>query len=313
MLITLLGSYITHSLHEAAPTAPTDSPQSLTCRALSPPTPIPLLTPLSPPRHPLFPRLGPLPPAIEETVDSNRWEHTVSVISKDRIRKEMDDEFRLGVVARGKGSGPHQPGELRLETRATVSPGLLLASASSTVPPTLVSSASLPRYILGLVRAPPEPINTTGSWSHMGTNQYSSIYYVKLPILLPSNATQTLGESSQHGWPSAKGNLGVENDLWLNGSVENGRGETKARSAVYWRSANSCEGDEPLRLEQYDQLEAVEWEVVQDNQDGPPATFNTPSVSNPEPLTEALVIRQFASAFFDIIGSQLVPTAVQGV
>lgn len=228
----------------------------------------------------------------------------------------MDDEFRLGVVARGKGSGPRQPGELRLETRATVSPGLLLASASSTVPPTLISSASLPRYILGLVCAPPEPTNTTGSWSHMGTNQYSSIYYVELPILLPSNATQRSGVSSQQGLPPAKGNLGVENDLWLNGSVGNGLGGTKARSAVYWRSASSCEGDEPLRLEQYDQLEAVEWEIVQDNQDGPPSTFNIPSVSNPEPLTarkSALVIRQFASAFFDMIGSQLVPTAVQGV
>jgi len=271
---------------------------------------------MSPPRHPLLPRLGPLPPAIEETVDSDRWEDTISEISKDRIRKEMDDEFRLEIVARGKGSGPHQPWELRLETKATATPGLPLALVSSSVPPMLVCSSSLPRHIQGLVRAPPEPIDTTGSWSHIGIIQYSSIYYVELPIFLPANATQTLGVSSQQVLPSAKGQMGVENDLWLIGSVENGLGETKARSAVYWKSASSNEGDEPLRLEQYDQLEAVEWEVVQDNQGRPPATSNIPPVTNPEPLKArklALVIRQFASGFFDIIGSQLVPTAVQGV
>jgi hypothetical protein len=285
-------------------------------RIISPPTPIPLLTPLSPPRHPLLPRLGPLPPDIEKTIDSDKWKDAISEISKDRIRKEMDDEFRLDVIARGKGSGPHQPGGLRLETRATVPPGIPLALASSTVPPTLIGLASLTRHIQSLVRIPPEPIGTTDSWHRMGTSQYSSMYYVELPIFLPANATHTLGVSPQQVLPSAKGQLGVENDLWLTGSVENGRGETNARSAVYWRSASSSEGDEPLRLEQYDQLEAVEWEVVQDNQGSPPAAFNIPSIANPGPLTArklALVIRQFASGFFDIIGSQLVSTAVQGV
>ena len=312
MLITSLGSYITHNLHEAAPTAPADSLHSLTYRTISPPTPIPLLTPLSPPRHPLLPRLVPLPPAFEVTVDSGRWEDTISVINKDRIRKEMDDEFRLGVVTRGKGGGVHPPGELRLETRGTGHPGLLLALASSRVPPTLVSSARLPRHIESLVHAPPEPIDTTGQSSRMGLYRYSSIYYVELPII-----TQTPGVSSQHALPSAKGRLGIENDLWLSRSeLQTGLGETEARSAVYWRSASPSEGDEPLHLEQYDQLEAVEWEVMQDNQGGPPATSNIPLGANPEPLTaqkSALVIRQFASGFFDIIESQLSPTAVQGV
>ena len=272
---------------------------------------------MSPPRHPLLPRLVPLPPAFEETVDSGRWEDTISVISKDRIRKEMDDEFRLGVVTRGKGSGLNPPGELRLETWATDHPGLLLALASSTVPPALVSSACLPRHIQGLVHAPPEPIDTAYQSSHMGIYQCSSIYYVELPIMHPANATQTPGVSSQHVLPSAKGRLGIENDLWLSRSVlQTGPGETKARSAVYWRSASPSEGDEPLHLEQYDQLEAVEWEVMLDSQDRPPATSNIPSGASPEPLTaqkSALVIRQFASGFFDIIGSQLAPTAVQGV
>ena len=258
----------------------------------------------------------PLPPAFEVTVDRDRWEDTISGISKDRIRKEMDDEFRLGIVARGNGSGLHPPGELRLETWATGAPGLLLALASSTVPPTLVSSAKLPRHIQRLVHAPPEPADTTGSWSHMGIYQYSSIYYVELPIILPANAPQMSGVFTQNVLPSAEGHLGAENDLWLSGSVQTGLGGTEARSAVYWRSASSSEGDEPLHLEQYDQIEAVEWEVVLDNQDGPPTTFNIPSVANPEPPTaqkSALVIRQFASGFFDVIGSQLVPTAVQGV
>ena len=259
----------------------------------------------------------PLPPVFEVTVDSGRWEDTISVINKDRIRKEMDDEFRLGVVTRRKGSGLHPPGELRLETRATGHLGLLLALASSTVPPTLVSSTRLSRHIQGLVHAPPEPIDTTGKLSCMGIFQCSSIYYAELPIILPANATQTPGVSSQHVLPSAKGCLGIENDLWLSRSVlQTGLGETEARSAVYWRSASPSEGDEPLHLEQYDQLEAVEWEVMQDNQGGPPATFNIPSVADPEPLTvqkSTLVIRQFASGFFDIIESQLSPTAVQGV
>jgi len=315
--MTSLGSYITRNLHEATPTAPTDSLHSLACRPFSPPTPIPLLIPLSPPRHPLLPRQVPLQPAFEETVDSERWNDTILVISKDRIRKEMDDQFRLGVTTRGKGTGPHPPGELRVETRAMAPPGLLLAFTSSTVPPTFMSLTSLPIYIQGLVHAPPEPIDTMGSWSHMDIYQYSSIYYVELPVSLPANATQRLGASSQQGLPSAKGQLGVESDLWISGSTQNGLGETKARSAVYWRPTSSSDGDEPQHLEQYDQLEAVEWELVQDDQGGPPAaTFNKPSVTNPEPHTaqkSALVIRQFASGFFDIIGGQLAPAAVQGV
>jgi hypothetical protein len=200
--MTSLGSYITHNLHEAAPTAPIL--RSLSCYAFSPPTPIPLLTPLSPPRHPLLPRLEPHQPVFEETVDSERWEDNMLVISNDRIRKEMDDEFRLGAVTRGKGSEPHSLGDLRIETRATVPPGLRLALASSTVPPELISSASLPRNMQGLVHAPLEPIGTTGSWSHMGIYQFSSIYCVELPISLPANPTQTLGVSPQQVLPSAK-------------------------------------------------------------------------------------------------------------
>lgn len=315
MLMTSLGSYITHNLHEAAPTAPISSLHSLAHRSFSPPTPIPLLTPLSPPRHPLLPRSAPLLRALEETVDSERWNDIRSVVRKDRTRKELDDGFRLGVVTQGRNSGPHPPGQLLVEARATVSPGLLLASASSTVPPALMSSAGLPRHIQHVAHTPPVTINTTSRWSNLGIYHYASIYYVELPISLTATATQTLGMSSEQVGPSAKGQLSVEGDLWLKGSIWTGLGETKALSAVYWRSASSSEGDKPQHLEQYDQLEAVEWEVVQEDR-APASTFNTPPATNPEPLKaqkSMLVIRQFASGFFDIIGSQLVPTAVQGV
>jgi hypothetical protein len=314
MLMTSLGSYITHNLHEAEPTAPPDSLHYLACSSHAPQTPIPLLSPLSPPRHPLLPRLLLQTRALEETVDGDRWKDTVCAIENDRIRKEMDDEFRLGVVTRGRDSGPHLPGELRVETRATSPPGLLLALASSTVPPVLISSASLPRHIQRLVH---RPIDTTDNWSHMGIFHYAGIYYVECPITLTATATQTFKMQSQQGLPSAKGQLGVESDLWLKGTTRTGPGETQARSAVYWRSASSDERDEPQHLEQYDQLEAVEWELVQEDQeDSPAVTFNTPPAANPGPTTaqkSALVIRQFASGFFDIIGSQLAPSALQGV
>jgi len=313
VLMTSLGAYITHNLHKAAPTAPTDSLRSLARCAFSPPTPIPLLTPLSPPRHPLLPRSAALPRALEENVESDRWEDTISAISNDPIRKEIDDEFRLGVVTRGRDCSPHPPGELQVEVKATAPAGLCLGWASSTVPPTLIASASLPRHIQCLVHTPPEPIDTTGSWSHMGIYHYSGIYYVEFPISL----TATTGISAQQVLPSAKEQVGVDCDLWLKGCIQTGIGETRARSAVYWRSAHSGEGDEPQHLEQYDQLEAVEWEVLQEDQGGPPdAAFNTPPATNPETLTaqkSALIIRQFASGFFDIVGSQLVPAAVQGV
>jgi hypothetical protein len=314
MLMTSAGSYITHNLQEAAPTAPTDGLRSSASRAHSPPTPIPLLSPLSPPRHPLLPRSVPLPRALDETVDGDRWKDTISAISKERLRKEIDDEFRLGVATRRRDSGPRPPGELRLETRATVPSGLLLALASSTVPLALMSLACLPRHIQHLVQTPPEPINFTNSWPHRSTHHYVGIYYVELPISLTAATAQTLGVSSQQALPSAKEQLGVESDLWLNGRVRTGLGETTVRSAVYWRPTGSGEGDEPQHLEQYDQLEAVEWEPVQENRGLPPAaTFNTPCVTNPEPLAaqkSALVIRQFASGFFDIIGSQLVTQGV---
>ena len=317
MLTTPLGSYITHDLHEAAPTAPTDSLHSSDRRALTPLTPIPLLTPMSPPRHPLLRRSPPLMRTLEETVDSKIWKDTISAIRKDRIRKEIDDGFRLGVITRRRDSEPHPPGQLQVEARATVLPGLLLAMASSTVPPALMSSAGLPRHIQHLVHTPPEPIDTTISWSYMDISHYASIYYVELPISLKATAMQTLGRLSEQVEPSATGHLSVEGNLWLKGSIRTGLGETKARSAVYWRSASSSERDKPQHLEQYDQLEAVEWEVVQGNQaDALASTFNTPPATNPEPVTaqkSALVIRQFASGFFDIIGSQLVLPAVQGV
>jgi hypothetical protein len=154
-----------------------------------------------------------------------------------------------------------------------------------------------------------------GSWSRGDIYHYSNIYYVEFPIALRATVSPPPRTSLQKGLPSIKEHTSIESDMWLKGSIRIGLGETKARSAVYW--TGSGEVDEPQHLEQYDQLEAVEWEIVQEGRGGQDdqEVFNGPSVTGPGAITaqkSTLVIRQFASGFFDIIGSQMVVPDVQG-